>query len=528
VFQKLTPKERIAQLFLVRAHTNLGQRYIDSVAQVIQKEQLGGLVVFQGGPVRHAQMLNQYQKLAKVPLLVTFDGEWGLGMRLPDSTISFPYQMTLGAIQNEKLIYEMGRQVARDFQRIGMHFNFAPVVDINNNPKNPVINFRSFGDNKHNVTRKAKAYMDGMVDGGIIASLKHFPGHGDTDVDSHHDLPQLKFSKERLDSLEIFPFRELIQQGAPAVMVAHMNIPTLDAKPNIPSSISRKVVTDLLRKELGFNGLTVTDAMDMKGVKKFFPNGEADVMAIEAGHDLLEISENSARAIGLVEKAVKSGRIKQTELDQRVKRVLAAKYWLGLNQYRPVNTINLVNDLNTPASKSLVQRMADAAVTVLKSDRRIRSFDKKIETAVVSIGVSQPQDFEKGLAVQLSEKKDFFITGKETAEEMKDLLKEVRRSPQIILAIHDNRARPGSEIKVNEQIREFIDRLAGRRTITVMFTNPYVMDNLPIERSSSIILGYQNDHFMQKAALKVLLGQTKAQGRLPVSVNKRFPYGDGI
>ncbi|TYR37104.1 glycoside hydrolase family 3 protein [Sphingobacterium phlebotomi] len=527
VFQKLTPKERIAQLFLVRAHTNLGQRYMDSVAQVIQKEQLGGLVVFQGGPVRHADMLNQYQKLTKVPLLVTFDGEWGLGMRLPDSTISFPYQMTLGAIQNEKLIYEMGRQVARDFHRIGMHFNFAPVVDINNNPKNPVINFRSFGDNKHNVTRKAKAYMDGMVDGGIIASLKHFPGHGDTDVDSHHDLPQLNFSKARLDSLEIFPFRELIQQGAPAIMVAHMNIPALDAKPNIPSSISRKVVTDLLRKELGFNGLTVTDAMDMKGVKKFFPNGEADVMAIEAGHDLLEISENSARAIGLVEKAVKSGRIKQAELDQRVKRVLAAKYWLGLNQYRPVNTMNLVNDLNTPASKSLVQRLADAAVTVLKSDRRIRSFDKRVETAVVSIGINQPQDFEKGLAVQLSDKKEFLITGKETAEEMKELLKEVRRSPQIILAIHDNRARPGSEIKVNEQIREFIDRIAGRRTITVMFTNPYVMDNLSIERSSSIIFAYQNDHFMQKAALKILLGQAKAQGKLPVTVNKRFAYGDG-
>jgi len=528
VFQNLTPKERIAQLFLVRAHTNLGQRYIDSVAQVIKQEQLGGLVVFQGGPVRHAQMLNQYQKLVKIPLLVTFDGEWGLGMRLPDSTVSFPYQMTLGAIQNEMLIYEMGRQVARDFQRIGMHFNFAPVVDINNNPKNPVINFRSFGDNKYNVVRKAKAYMDGMVDGRIIASLKHFPGHGDTDVDSHHDLPQLKFSKEHLDSLEIFPFRELIQQGAPAIMVAHMNIPVLDATPNIPSSISRKVVTDLLRKELGFKGLTVTDAMDMKGVKKFFPNGEADVMAIEAGHDLLEISENSARAISLVEKAVKSGRIKQTELDQRVKRVLAAKYWLGLNQYRPVNTVNLVNDLNTPASKSLVQRLADAAVTVLKSDRRIRSFDKRDETAVVSIGINQPQDFEKGLAVQLNNKKEFVITGKETTDEMKELLKEVRRSPQIVLAIHDNRTRPGSEIKVNEQVREFIDRLAGRRTITVMFTNPYVMDSLPVERSNSIIMAYQNDPFMQKAALKVLLGQVQAEGKLSVTVNKRFAYGDGI
>lgn len=527
VFQKLTPKERIAQLFLVRAHTDLGQRYIDSVARVIQTEQLGGLVVFQGGPVRHAQMLNQYQKIAKVPLLVTFDGEWGLGMRMPDSTLSYPYQMTLGAIQNDHLIYQMGRQIAKDFHRIGMHFNFAPVVDINNNPRNPVINFRSFGDNKHNVTRKAKAYMDGMADGGIIASLKHFPGHGDTDVDSHHDLPQLKFSKARLDSLEIFPFRELIQQGAPAIMVAHMNIPALDAKPNIPSSISRKVVTDLLRKELGFNGLTVTDAMDMKGVTKFFPNGEADVMAIEAGHDLLELSENSARAIGLVEKAVKSGRIKQAELDQRVKRILAAKYWLGLNRYRPVNTANLINDLNSPAAKSLVQRLADAAITVLKSDRRIKSFDKKTETAVVSIGMTQPQDFEKGLAVQLSDKKEFLITGKETEEELKRLLKEIRRSPQIVLVIHDNRPRPRNEMNINENVREFIDRLAGRRTITVMFTSPYVLDNLPIARSSGIILGYQNDHFMQKAALKIILGQVKAQGKLPVTVNKRFAYGDG-
>lgn len=528
VFQELTPKERIAQLFLVRAHTNLGQRYIDSVAQVIQNEQLGGLVVFQGGPLRHAQMFNTYQRLTKVPLLVTFDGEWGLGMRLVDSTISYPYQMTLGAIQNEMLIYEMGRQVARDFQRMGMHFNFAPVVDINNNPKNPVINFRSFGDNKYNVTRKAKAYMEGMVEGGIIASLKHFPGHGDTDVDSHYDLPQLKFSRSRLDSLEIFPFRELIREGAPAVMVAHMNIPALDAKPNIPSSISRKVVTDLLRKDLGFSGLTVTDAMDMKGVTKFFPNGEADVMAIEAGHDLLEISENSSRAIGLVEAAVKSGRIKQVELDQRVKRVLAAKYWLGLNNYRPVKLTNLVNDLNVPAAKSLVQRLADAAVTVLKSDKRIQTFNKRIETAIVCIGVNEPQDFEKGLFVQVSHKKEFFITGRETEEELKDLLKEIRQSPQIVLVIHDSRVRPASEVKINAQVREFIGRLAGKRTITVMFTNPYVLDNLPIERSNSIIMAYQNDHFMQKAALKVLLGQIKAAGKLPVTVNKRFVYGDGI
>lgn len=528
VFNSLTPKERIAQLFLVRAHTNLGQKYIDSVAQVIQKEQLGGLVVFQGGPLRHADMLNKYQKLTKVPLLVTFDGEWGLGMRLPDSTISFPYQMTLGAIQDDKLIYDMGRQVAKDFLRIGMQFNFAPVVDINNNPKNPVINFRSFGDNKQNVTRKAKAYMDGMVDGGIIASLKHFPGHGDTDVDSHYDLPQLTFSKGRLDTLEIFPFRELIKAGAPAVMVAHMNIPALDATPNIPSSISRKVVTDLLRKELGFRGLTVTDAMDMKGVKKHFPNGEADVMAIEAGHDLLEISENSARAIDLVEKAVKSGRIKQAELDERVKRVLASKYWVGLNQYRPVNLTNLNSDLNSPSAQSLVQRLADAAVTVLKSDKSIKSFNKNTQTAIVSVGIKEAQDFEKGLGVQLNNKKEYLITGQETEEQLKDLLKDIRKNRQIILAIHDNRSRPRSESDLNAVTKNFIDKLAGRRTVTAMFTNPYAIDNLPVSRSSSILVGYQNDAFMQKAVLKVLLGQIKSQGKLSVTINKDFKTGSGL
>ncbi|MBE8722817.1 glycoside hydrolase family 3 protein [Sphingobacterium pedocola] len=528
VFSSLSPKERIAQLFLVRAHTNLGQKYIDSVAQVIQKEQLGGLVVFQGGPVRHANMYNAYQKLTKVPLLITFDGEWGIGMRLPDSTLSFPYQMTLGAMQNDNLLYEMGREVAKDFLRIGMHFNFAPVVDINNNANNPVIGFRSFGDNKQNVTRKAKAYMDGMVDGGIIASIKHFPGHGDTDVDSHYDLPQLNFSKTRLDTLEIFPFRELIRSGAPAVMVAHMHIPAMDATPNIPSSISKKVVTGVLRNELGFKGLTVTDAMDMKGVKKFFPNGEADVMAIEAGHDLLEISENSARAIDLVEKAIKSGRIKQADIDARVKKVLASKYWLGLNNYRPINTNGLVSDLNRASTKSLIQRMADASVTLLKSNKRIQSFDTKKTTAVVSLGIKSAQEFEKGLALQLADATNYYITGEESEEELKQLIKDIRGHKQIVVAIHDDRMRPRNELLIKEPVKEFVDKIAGRRTITVMFTNPYALNSVKIDRSSSILLAYQNEGFMQRAALKALLKQLKPTGKLPVTVNKEFSYGKGV
>jgi beta-N-acetylhexosaminidase len=527
VFNSLTPKERIAQLFLVRAHTNLGQRYIDSVAQVIKNEQLGGLVVFQGGPVRHVDMFNKYQQLSKVPLLITFDGEWGLGMRLPDSTLSYPYQMTLGAVQNDQLIYQMGQEVAKDFHRIGMHFNFAPVVDINNNPKNPVIGFRSFGDNKENVTRKAKAYMDGMMNGGIISSLKHFPGHGDTDVDSHHDLPQLTFSKDRLEALEMFPFKELIKAGAPAIMVAHMNIPSLDPTPNIPSSISRPIVTGILREELGFRGLTVTDAMDMNGVKKFFPNGEADVMAIIAGHDLLEISENSNRAIDLVLQAIQEGRINQADVDARVKKVLASKLWLGLDQYKDVNTTNLYGELNRTSAKQLIDQLAEASVTVLKSTDKIKAFKKLEKTAIVNIGLKSPAAFQQIMADALSDETQYYISDETSKDELKKIIKEVKRNKQIILAIHDTRSRPRPQFPVNEGVQDLVKKLA-KKSIVTFFTNPYAMDGFKgVQKSKTIIVAYQNDEFMQRAAAKAILGQYVTTGKLPVTINKYFKYAAG-
>lgn len=527
VFNSLTPKERIAQLFLVRAHTNLGQRYIDSVAQVVQDEQLGGLVVFQGGPVRHVDMFNRYQHLSKVPLLITFDGEWGLGMRLPDSTLSYPYQMTLGAIQNDQLIYQMGQEVAKDFHRIGMHFNFAPVVDINNNPKNPVIGFRSFGDNKENVAKKAKAYMDGMMNGGIISSLKHFPGHGDTDVDSHHDLPQLTFTKDRLEALEMFPFKALIRAGAPAIMVAHMNIPSLDPTPNIPSSISKPIVTGILRGELGFRGLTVTDAMDMNGVKKFFPNGEADVMAIIAGHDLLEVSENSKRAIDLVLKAIGEGRINQADLDARVKKVLASKLWLGLDQYRDVNTVNLYSDLNRTSSKQLIDQLAESSVTVLKSTDKIKAFKNSEKTAIVNIGLKSPGAFQRIMDDALANETQYFVTDETSEADLKNIIKEVKRNKQIILAIHDTRSRPRPEVPANEGVKDLVKKLA-KKSIVTFFTNPYALDGFKgVHKSKTILVAYQNDDFMQRAAAKTILGQNIATGKLPVTINKYFKYGAG-
>ncbi len=357
VYRKLNRNQRVAQLLMVRAHTDKGKRYEDSIANVIAKEQVGGLVFFQGGPGRQAALTNRYQSLAKVPLLIALDGEWGVGMRL-DSTVSYPYQMTLGAVQNNDLLYKMGEEVAKDFKRLGMHVNFAPDADINNNPKNPVIGFRSFGENKYNVTAKTGAYMKGMQDNGLLVSLKHFPGHGDTDVDSHYDLPQLRFTRERLDSLEMYPFRELIKQNASGVMVAHMNIPALDNTPNLPSTLSKPIVTGILKEQFGFKGLVFSDAMGMRGVVKHFQNGEADVMGVIAGNDVIELSENSERAIRLIRKAIRQKRITWERIEESAKKVLAAKYWVGLNNYQPVSTDNVARDMQRPASLALNQQMS--------------------------------------------------------------------------------------------------------------------------------------------------------------------------
>ncbi|WP_257666530.1 glycoside hydrolase family 3 protein [Parapedobacter tibetensis] len=528
VFNTLSDKEKVAQLFMVRAHSNLGQRYIDSVAGVVQREQLGGMVLFQGGPKRHAQVINRYQRLSKVPLLVAFDGEWGLGMRLPDSTISFPYQMTLGAIQNETLIYQMGREIARDFKRLGMNINFAPVVDINNNPRNPVINFRSFGEDKQNVTRKGLAYMRGMMDGGLVVSLKHFPGHGDTETDSHYDLPTLKFTAGRLDSLEMYPFRELIKAGASGVMVAHMNIPSLDNTPNLPSSISKHIITDILKSRLGFQGLTFTDAMDMRGVVKHFGNGEADVRAIIAGNDLLELSENSGRAINMVLQAIKQKRLTQRDIDVRVKKILATKYWLGLDQMQQVDTTNLYGNLNRPQTAALNQRLADASVTLLKGDSLIKALDYTKRTAIIGIGLTEISEFQNMLGWRFDNPMYYVLSPNATANDVAMVANELRGYRQIIVALHDNRSRPRSILHYNGTIRLFINELANMNSVFCVFANPYSLAGLPgVEQAKSILVCYQNDDIMQRAAAKVILKRLTPSGRLPVTINAFFRYGDG-
>ncbi len=528
VFRKMSKKQKIAQMFFVRAHTDKNKAFEDSIGKLIKKEKVGGLVFFQGGPGRQAILTNRYQQKAKIPLLVTSDGEWGLGMRL-DSTISYPYQMALGAVQNKELIYKMGLEVARDFKRLGMHMNLAPVVDVNNNAKNPVINYRSFGENKWNVAEKGAAYVNGMQDGGLLVSIKHFPGHGDTDVDSHYDLPQLNFTKTRLDTLEIYPFKQLIKGGASGVMVAHMNIPALDPTPNMPSTLSYPIVTTLLKEELGFKGIIISDAMEMKGVVKFFKNGEADVMGVIAGNDILELSENSKRAIKMVKQAIKDQRISMDKINESVRKILTAKYWVGLNNYQPVSEVNVAAEVNREESLALVQQLADGSMTLLKGREGVENLKADKRTVIISIGVPQPTVFQQELGAHYKNSVSFQLDRTANANDIARVLAQIQAEDQVIIGIFDSRLRPSNNLNLSADLKMFISEMAAKETVFAFFANPYNLVTLPgIEKAKSLIVAYQKEAFMQKAAAAVLKKELIPTGKLPVTVNADFKAGDGL
>ena len=326
VFASLSEEERIAQLFIISAYSNKSIEHVNYISSQIEKYNVGGLIFFQGGPFRQTELINLYQNKAKTPLLIGLDAEWGIGMRL-DSTIVFPHQMMLGAIQNDSLIYEFGKDVALQCKTVGVHINFAPVVDINNNSLNPVINSRSFGEDKENVTRKSYFYMQGMQESGILTSAKHFPGHGDTEADSHYTLPVIKHNKRRIQNLEMYPYKFLIDNGLSGVMVAHLNIPSLEKEENRASTLSVEIVQKLLKDKLNFKGLIYTDALNMKGVTDHFPPGRIEIEALKAGNDVLLFPVDLAIGIDSIKAAVQRGEISQKRIDESCKKILKAKYY---------------------------------------------------------------------------------------------------------------------------------------------------------------------------------------------------------
>ncbi|MEX2234580.1 MAG: glycoside hydrolase family 3 N-terminal domain-containing protein [Cyclobacteriaceae bacterium] len=528
VLNTLSPDERIAQLIAVAAYSNRGLDHRKQILKMIREQKVGGLIFFQGGPGRQVSQINEYQAASKVPLLISMDAEWGLGMRL-DSTISYPFQMTLGAIRDNDLIYQMGKTVAQQLKRTGVHVNLAPVVDVNNNPDNPVINYRSFGENKHLVAEKGIAFMKGMQDQNILTTAKHFPGHGDTGTDSHYALPLINHSRERLDSLELFPFREMIQAGVGGIMVAHLNIPALDASGR-PSTLSSAIITDLLKKELGFQGLIVTDAMNMRGVTGSNPAGVVDKDAILAGNEMLELTEDVPRAIEEIRKAIRQGLISQKEIDAKCRKMLAVKYWVGLNKFYPIPTASIARDLKTPSATLLSRKLMEAALTVLKNDRNIiplRELDT-LRIASLSIGASRLTAFQESLSLYAGVK-HFNLAEQAGIAEIETLRSQLKSFNLIIGGVHDGGIRPLNRFNFFPDVQNFISELAhDGNLIVAIFKNPYVLDKLKdIGMAEGLIITYEDNINAEQLAAQLIFGGVSASGRMPVSAGT-FSAGDGI
>jgi beta-N-acetylhexosaminidase len=524
VFESLSKEEKIAQLMVIRAHSNLGPDHVAKVVDQVQKYNVGALCFFQGGPVRQANLTNLYQSLAKTPLMVTIDGEWGLGMRL-DSVTKYPYQLTLGALTDDKIVYQMGRAVGEQMKRIGVQVNYAPVVDINNNPNNPVIGYRSFGEDKFKVARFGVAYMKGMQDVGIMACAKHFPGHGDTEVDSHYDLPVISKSLPSLDSLELYPFKQLFKAGVGSVMIAHLSIPAIDNTANRPTSLSKNNVTELLRDEMDYKGLTFTDALEMKGVAKFFPAGEAAVEAVMAGNDMLCLPEDVPAAIEAIQKAVKKKRIKQKEIDEKVRKVLRAKYDLGLANLQPVDTTNLLEDLNAQA-ESFKRQVARGVVTVLRKDALFQPEKLEKRIAYVGLGASENTAFGRKL-VQSFKADTFLLSYKSDSVAAAALAQQVKAGnyDAVVIGVHDFSNRPANNYNISPAAVQLWNELQGTNALTFVFGNVYAAKNFL--EAKTLVAMHQDDVAFQEAAADYLKGSIPARGKLPVTVGN-YTYGTGL
>ena len=524
VFKSLSKEERIAQLILIRAHSNLGPDHVEQVTNLIKNNNVGGLVFFRGGPIRQANLTNYYQSISKTPLLITIDGEWGLGMRL-DSVIKFPYQLTLGALKNDNLVYEMGRAVGEQMKRIGVQVNFAPVVDINNNPNNPVIGYRSFGEDKYKVAQFGVAYMRGMQDAGIMACAKHFPGHGDVDVDSHLDLPVINKSRFQLDSLELYPFKQLFKAGVGSVMIAHLHIPALDSTANVPSSLSKNVITDLLRDDLYFEGLTFTDALEMKGVSKYFPAGEAAVQALIAGNDMLCLPEDVPAAIDAITHAIKKKRIKQSAIDQHVRKVLYAKYQLGLNKAQVIDTTNLVEDLNAKTDNIRLQ-VARNTVTVVKNRMNLLPILNTSNMAYVGIGANDMTSLGSRLKNEL--KADtYLLSYKDSTDRVAQILDSIKAKNynKIIIGIHNYSLRPANNYGISQAAINLWDSLQSNTTATFVFGNDFAAQNF--SETPTLVAMYQDDDITQNVAVDFIEGKVPSRGTLPVTIDS-VAYGGGV
>ncbi len=523
VLQTMSLESKIGQLFIIRSYAKPSETQSKEVQSLIQNYHVGGVCFFKGTIPVLTEMINQYQSWSGIPLMMSMDAEWGIGMRMTDG-FSFPKNMTLGAIRDNRLIYFMAREMATQLKDAGIHMNFAPVLDINNNLLNPVINERSFSSSRKNVIAKSFAYMRGLEDGGILSCLKHFPGHGDTEVDSHADLPILSHSRKHLDSLELYPFRTLLHYQPAAVMVAHLNIPSLDSAANIPSTLSPAIVETILRKQYHYNGLIITDALEMKGVTKYFSAGDIALKALQAGNDILLLSEDIPAAIDRLKTAILTGELIEPELNKKVRRILNAKYQLGLNAFKPVTLDSAWFKRSWIKTNTLNEILYRKSVTLVRDYEKmvpIRTIPKEI--VCISVNSDTGNTFQKRIK-DFTNAKYYSITAAEHWNpELKDA---VNSADLVIISIHKLNYQQSKQYGISTEIIAVLNEITDlKKSVFCVFGCPYVSMYLPDK--SSLLLSYEEKEMTQDLMAQLLFGTDQIEGQAPVDVGNVLVQGEG-
>ena len=522
----MTLEEKIGQLFMIAAYSNRSSKYEDELEASIKEYNVGGLIFFQGDPVRQANLTNRYQKISKYPLMIGMDAEHGLGWRL-QTAMEFPKMLTNGAIENDSLIYRLGATIAKHCNELGVHVNFAPVADVNSNPRNPIIGVRSFGEDPQNVSRKAGMYMKGSLSRKVMPVGKHFPGHGDTDTDSHHALPIINHTQRQLDSLDLYPYREMIEAGLPAIMMSHLYVPTLDPS-EIPASLSPRI-NSYLRQQMGFDGLCFTDAMNMKGATQGLEKGEADLKALLAGNDILLFPADLPQAIARIKQAVADGLITEEYITNACRKILMAKYEYVLPNLKPVSTTALWSRLNTPEDFALKQELYCNAITLIKNTDNLLPL-KRLDTlriASLNFGSQAVNNFQTTLE-KYTNISNLTANGNLSNNELDRLLQEL--APYNCIIIYNSSAtdKASGNYGYSNALTQLIGRLKGKKIILTHPAIPYGAAQYVSLPADALLISYDNHLYAQQYAAQAIFGGIKVSGKLPVSINKNYPAGSGI
>ena len=516
-YNSLSQDEKLGQLFIVALYTNKDEAHINSVRNIIVNEKIGGLILMQDDAAKEINLVNEFQKKSKIPLMIGMDAEWGLFQRIV-AAHKFPWAMTLGAIQDKSLISEMSAKIAEDAKRMGINWDFAPVVDVNTNPNNPIIGNRSFGSEVPNVISSALAYSNGLQDNNILAAIKHFPGHGDTDQDSHLDLPVISHSLKRLNEIEIAPFKALMDKGIGGVMVAHLYVPALEKTKGIPASISKNIITGILKEQLGYKGLIITDALNMGAVANKFKAGELDAMAFSAGNDIMLFSQDVSTGKKLIQQAIDKGEISQNRVEESVKKILLTKYYLGLNQYEARNPQNINEDLNNASHSTIVQKMYSNALTLIKDDQKMLPLNCKETYYYVSLEEAPYQTFIDQLNLNST------IIIKKASD-----ISTIPANSKVIVGFHKDNSTAYKSYKISTESKKVLADLAKNQNVILnVFGSAYALRDVDISKISTVLVSYENNDDSMIATAKAFGGETKIWGKLPVLVNDHLKAGIGL